>query len=288
MSFSSMLGSYKTAAKPQKRAANDGDDRHAKRPAVGAADASAAAPPKPPPRVAVMCMARDEATFFPIWLRYYSSQGFAPEDIYVLDHLTRDGSLDAGHDLAYAKRDGRDVEESVPPGHALARAALNGARFVRARVACFSTKTGDEFLNNDWRVRCVASWTAGLIAAGYHAVIFTDTDEIVVADPARWPSLHAYATEFAARHRDERGATFKTSYGYEARGGGGGGARAATRRRVERARARVSSATRIGVGRWRRCTTCTARSLPSMSRGQSWRRSLAAPRRGAVPCRPFA
>ena len=84
MSFASLLGGYKTAAKPRKRSAEE-RDAPAKRPTPA---------PAPAPRVAVMCMARDEATFIPIWLNYYSAQGFAPEDIYVLDHMTRDGSLD--------------------------------------------------------------------------------------------------------------------------------------------------------------------------------------------------
>lgn len=44
-------------------------------------------------RRAVLTVVRNEAIFFPIWLRYYS-QFFAPEDIYVLDHQTTDGSTD--------------------------------------------------------------------------------------------------------------------------------------------------------------------------------------------------
>jgi hypothetical protein len=41
----------------------------------------------------VLTIVRDEAVFLPIWLRYYS-QFFGPEDIYVFDHGSTDGSTD--------------------------------------------------------------------------------------------------------------------------------------------------------------------------------------------------
>src|SRR5437762_5827910 len=40
---------------------------------------------------AVVTMARNESVFLPIWWRYYS-QFFQPEDIYILDHESTDGS----------------------------------------------------------------------------------------------------------------------------------------------------------------------------------------------------
>lgn len=43
---------------------------------------------------AVFTMARDEWVFLPIWLRYYS-RFFAPEDIYVFNHRSTDGSVEA-------------------------------------------------------------------------------------------------------------------------------------------------------------------------------------------------
>ena len=46
-------------------------------------------------RAAVVTMVRDEAVFLPIWLRYYG-RFFAPEDIYVLDHGTTDGTTGRG------------------------------------------------------------------------------------------------------------------------------------------------------------------------------------------------
>ena len=36
-------------------------------------------------------MVHNESVFFPIWLSYYS-RFFAPEDIFVFDHETTDGS----------------------------------------------------------------------------------------------------------------------------------------------------------------------------------------------------
>lgn len=55
----------------------------------------ASEPRSPRPRRAVITIVHDERIFFPIWLRYYS-RFFAPEDIYVLDHDTTDGSTDVG------------------------------------------------------------------------------------------------------------------------------------------------------------------------------------------------
>jgi hypothetical protein len=47
------------------------------------------------PSRAVLTIVHDEAVFLPIWLRYYG-QFFAPEDIYVLDHESSDGSTEVG------------------------------------------------------------------------------------------------------------------------------------------------------------------------------------------------
>jgi hypothetical protein len=45
-------------------------------------------------RRAIFTVVRDEAVFLPIWLRYYSRH-FLPEQIFVFDHGTSDGSVDA-------------------------------------------------------------------------------------------------------------------------------------------------------------------------------------------------
>ena len=44
---------------------------------------------------AVITMAKNESVFLPIWWRYYA-QFFLPEDIYILDHESTDGSTSGG------------------------------------------------------------------------------------------------------------------------------------------------------------------------------------------------
>jgi hypothetical protein len=51
-------------------------------------------PPAPRDR-AIITIVHNEAVLFPIWLRYYS-QFFDPDDIYVLDNETSDGSTSGG------------------------------------------------------------------------------------------------------------------------------------------------------------------------------------------------
>src|SRR5579863_4682892 len=64
-------------------------------------------------------MVHNERVFISIWLKYYS-RFFAPEDIYVLDHDTTDGSTDAkGFNRLQVHRDNfdsvwqRDVVQSM-------------------------------------------------------------------------------------------------------------------------------------------------------------------------------
>lgn len=52
-------------------------------------------PGSPPKRRAIVTIVHNEPIFLPIWLGYYS-RFFAPEDIYVLDNDTTDGSTDRG------------------------------------------------------------------------------------------------------------------------------------------------------------------------------------------------
>ncbi len=94
-------------------------------------------------RRAVLTMVHDEPVFLPIWLRYYS-RFFAPEDIYVLDHDTSDGSTD--HD-----------------------------GFVRIRVSY-------ESVDRIWMVRTMEAHQHDLLDR-YDAVLVTDVDEIVAPRP---------------------------------------------------------------------------------------------------------
>lgn len=92
---------------------------------------------------AIVTMVRDEAVFLPIWLDYYSRY-FAPEDIYVLDHETSDGSTD---------REG----------------------FVRIPVA-------HDAVDHVWMVETIQECHRDLIER-YDVVLTTDVDEIVAPHP---------------------------------------------------------------------------------------------------------
>ncbi len=98
-------------------------------------------------------MAYNEPVWAPAWARHYAAQVGA-ENCLVLDHGTEDGSTD-----------GLPV-----PVHRLPRSPLDEA----------------------WRAAFVADTVAGLLR-DYDAVIHADTDELLVADPALYPDLRAYA-----------------------------------------------------------------------------------------------
>jgi hypothetical protein len=106
-------------------------------------------------RKAVFTMVHNEAVMLPVWLRYYSRY-FAPEDIYVLDHDSDDGSTEAGG-------------------------------FNRIPVH------NPEF-DNIWQLEMVQDQQARLLE-DYDIVLFTDVDEIVVPRP-RLGDLTAYMNRF--------------------------------------------------------------------------------------------
>lgn len=106
-------------------------------------------------RRAVQTMVHNESVFFPIWLAYYS-RFFAPEDIFVFDHETTDGST---------ARDG----------------------FVRIPVE-------HESVDHVWMMETLASHQRELLDR-YEVVLTTDVDELVVPDPA-WGSLSDYIDRF--------------------------------------------------------------------------------------------
>lgn len=106
-------------------------------------------------RRAVFTIAQNESAFLPVWLRYYRRH-FDPTDIYVLDHDSSDGSVEAISDQCNVLHVHRD-------------------------------KTFDHV----WLKSTVEDFFSFLLRS-YPAVLFTDVDEIVAADPTRYPDLGAY------------------------------------------------------------------------------------------------
>jgi hypothetical protein len=104
---------------------------------------------------AALTIVQNESLFLPIWLGYYS-RFFDPEDIYVLDHDSDDGSTAAGG-------------------------------FVRIPV---SHPTFD----NTWMVSTVERLQRELLER-YEVVLVVDVDEIVAPDPA-WGTLEDYLARF--------------------------------------------------------------------------------------------
>ena len=96
-------------------------------------------------RRAVLTIVHNEPVFLPIWLGYYS-RFFDPEDTYVLDHETSDGSTD---------RDG----------------------FVRIPLT-------HESVDHTWMVRTIEREQRALFER-YDVVLVTDVDEIVAPRPER-------------------------------------------------------------------------------------------------------
>ncbi len=110
---------------------------------------------RPRPRRAALTMVHDEPVFLPIWLAYHR-RFFGPEDIYVLDNDTTDGSTEAGG-------------------------------FVRVPVA-------HDRVDHRWMVETIAAKQRELLER-YDVVVVTDVDEVIAPDPD-WGTLGDYLDRF--------------------------------------------------------------------------------------------
>lgn len=108
-------------------------------------------PPGRRPQVAVLTVARDEAVMLPRWIAHYGAQ-VGVENLLVFDDGSTDGSTD-GLTCSVHRIPG------FPPGQ------FEGSR-----------------------MRLVSGVARGLLET-YDAVVFTDVDEFLVADPARHDGL---------------------------------------------------------------------------------------------------
>lgn len=111
---------------------------------------------------AAFTIVQNESVFLPLWLQYYQRY-FDHSDIYVLDHETTDGSTDG---LA-----GRCHHLRVHRDRSFDHAWLNGT------VTAFQS----------------------FLLRSYAAVLFSEADEFVVADPAESPGLDRYIERFTGR-----------------------------------------------------------------------------------------
>lgn len=111
---------------------------------------------------AAFTIVQNERVFLPLWLRHYGGH-FEPTDLYVLDHDSTDGSTDG---LGNACR--------VVPVH---------------RSHSF---------DHSWLKTTVEEFQSFLLCS-YDTVLFTEVDELVVADPRRYDGLASYIDGLQAR-----------------------------------------------------------------------------------------
>jgi hypothetical protein len=109
----------------------------------------------PSKRRAAITIVHNEPVFLPIWLGYYG-RFFEPEDLYVLDNDTTDGSTDG------------DGFVRIPAPHDRA--------------------------DNAWMVQTVERLQHELIEGDYDVVLVTDVDEIITPTP-EWGTLGDYIDE---------------------------------------------------------------------------------------------
>lgn len=132
-------------------------------PLLASRASSAPSSPKSRASCAVFTVTRHDNFFLPLWLEYYGKH-VAPDDLWVLDHSTEDGSANFLHTQ------------------------------VGPRKARIKRLVGETSLLN----RVVEAQMRLLLRSGYPCVVFSKTDEFFVADPQRYPGgLGEYLEQFA-------------------------------------------------------------------------------------------
>lgn len=112
-------------------------------------------------RTAVITFTYNEAVNLPIWLRYYGAN-FGEPNLFIADRGSDDGSIDT----------------------------IGAANLLRLPRNAF-----DEYQKTDF----MSSFHRSLLNF-YDAVIITDCDEILVADPLKYPSLRQYMEATTHEH----------------------------------------------------------------------------------------
>lgn len=111
-------------------------------------------------KIAAVTMVQNERLLLPYWLNHYASE-FGASQCYIIDHGSDDGSTSSLGDVNIVR---------IPPS----------------------------LLNEELRADFVSEFCSSLLK-WYDWIIYTDVDEILVADPARYGSLTEYC---AAPHPD--------------------------------------------------------------------------------------
>ena len=103
--------------------------------------------------VACVTMVYNEPEYLPLWVEHYSKE-VGRQNLYIVDHSSTDRSLDAYRDLSIIR-----VPRSVQ--------------------------------NDKQRTKFLSGFCSSLLEY-YQSVIYTDCDEILVADPDKYDSLHSF------------------------------------------------------------------------------------------------
>ena len=118
---------------------------------------------------ALITISYNEKELLPIWHKYYS-KFFAAEDIYILDHMSTDGSADPS---------------KFPPG----------TRVQKWTHANFKMPVG----YRSWMIETLQD---RFLRFGYKCVLFSDVDELIVPSPASYPEgLNQYLKKFLANDK---------------------------------------------------------------------------------------